>query len=200
MGMSRKEMKRLGVFLTTISLFLYSCASLNTGSENLLEPDACLQQIPLSLVNSLKQLFPEYRIVSVSDYLNETIEKQKQYNYGNECLSLTIGDFDGNGEVDYVFLVTNGSRTEKLIAARSAKNDFWIIDKLLDFKNNSLGTSYVYTIPPGIYEDMGGGREESGRVGLYSSNKEGILTGTIESSGTAYFFSEDRWIHLWLFD
>jgi hypothetical protein len=151
----------------------------------------------MSLIN---QKMPGFRFVSSSDYLRETIEMEKQYHDGNECLSVTTGDFDGNKRTDIAFLVTDDSGREKLVVARSLNIDSWTIDILLDFNNSSLGTSHVNTIPPGTYEDIWGGGEEVGRVNKYSSVNQGIISGTIESSGVAYFFDKGRWIHLWLSD
>ena len=192
-------MNRIIILVISISLLLYSCASMNSGSENLNELDACFKQIPSSLLTSLKQLYSDYRIVTVSDYFKGTIEREKQYHDGNECLSVTKGDFDGNKKTDFALLVTDVSGNEMLIVARN-KNNSWVIDKLLDFNQGRLGTSYVNTLPPGNYADVWGGGKEIGRVEKFSSDKQGVITGTIESSGVAFFFTEDRWIHIWLSD
>jgi hypothetical protein len=195
----RQGMNRIIFFLFSTSLLLHLCVLINSASVESNALDACLKQIPSSLLSSLKQLYPEHRIVTVSDYSYETIQWEKQYHDGNECLSVTKGDFDGNNKTDYAFLLTNVSKNEILIAARS-KNNSWVIDKILNFNQGRLGTSYVNTLPPGNYADIWSGGEGIGRVENFSSDKQGIITGTIESSGVAYFFNNDGWVNLWLFD
>lgn len=187
------------IFPILISLSLISCASVIAVSVKSNELDACYKQLPSSLLSALKKTYSEYRIVTASDYAHETIEWEKQYHDGNECLSVTKGDFDGNNEIDFAILLTDASENEILIAARSSKSS-WIIEKLLDFNQGRLGTSYVNKLPPGNYEDIWGGGEEIGRVKRIFSDKQGIITGTIESSGVAYFYYDNRWIHLWLSD
>jgi len=184
------------ILQTLILVLLTASLSNNSISQEL---DACHKQIPQSLIIELKREYPLYRLVIVSDYAPETIKYEKQYHEGNECLSIISADFDGNSENDFGVLITDNANNEVLIVARSIKNK-WIIEKLMDFNQGRLGTSYVNRIDPGTYEDIWGNGSKPGRVEKISTNKPGIITGTIESSGVAYFYTENKWVHLWLCD
>ena len=56
---------------------------------------------------------------------------------------------------------------------------------------------------PGKYERteaLDGPVSEPGERESYTSKRQGIVAGTIESSGAAFFFDGNAWIHVWISD
>jgi len=70
-------------------------------------------------------------------------------------------------------------------------------------RDAAAGHLYVDTAAPGKYERteaLDGPVGAPGERESYTSKLQGIVAGTIESSGAAFFFDGNAWIHVWISD
>jgi hypothetical protein len=200
-------MKKLLQYALPAWLVLMALLACSPAFVEAANPDACEAQVPIPLREVLQKQFPGYRLAKVSDYSGEDIEQHKTHFNGNPCLAAATADADGDGFVDFSFLIVNRSKHTLLVAARNLLGKTWKLVKLSDFGNEGPGRSYVETIDAGTYADMYASDKgpsdytpEPGRVRRYKAIHSGFIAGGIESSGAAYFYDGKRWVHLWLSD
>lgn len=96
-------------------------------------PDACEAMVPIPLSAALQGKFPGYRLAKVSDYSIEDVEQHKSHISGNACLAVATADADGDGFVDFAFLIVNDSTRTLLVAARNLSGKTWRLVELSDF-------------------------------------------------------------------
>ena len=185
---------------------------LSLGETGLVQPntavDACVAMLPLSLQTAIAGTYRSYRLVQVSDYEPETITSERQYHNGSPCIAVATGDVDGDGILDFAFMLTHRSRQRTvLVSARASGRGGWIFERLDSLGDTLPGSQFVNTIAPGKYTDLyASDRAPSdfikgpGHAHRYVSHRSGFVTGTIEASAVAYFFTGTQWIHLWLSD
>ena len=168
-----------------------------------LNPKTARPFVPSGLKKAIKTKYPSYRIGRVSDYPKEALVMQYDHK-PNSCPAIASADVDGDGNMDYALFIVDASQHTLLITARNIGGKSWQIYKLYDFKKRELGNSYVEPIKAGTYQDLYANspeyQNEPGRLRKYTSKRPGFIAGSMESSGVAFFFSDKRWVHLWLSD
>ena len=90
-----------------------------------------------------------------------------------------------------------------LIAARHQQGSGWFIEELRNWDSPLLGSLYVETKRSGHYErseSLDAPASEPGELEKFDSKFTGIVSGSIESSGVAYFFDDKKWVHVWISD
>jgi hypothetical protein len=169
-----------------------------------IQEDPCEAIIPLGLSDALKKEYPTYRIVRVTDYLTKTISIERNGYPNYPCLAVASADVDGDGYLDYAFFVVDPSGQTLLMAGRNLGGKNWQVSVLRDFDKNKVINLYLKTAKSGKYTDFFADSSEyeaePGRAERYTSTRQGFIAGMIESSGVVFFFSEEHWIHLWLWD
>ncbi len=108
---------------------------------------------------------------------------------------------------DIALFITSENGHTLLIAADKRGTSKWRVVTLSDFGNEGVSDSYVEPLAAGTYTDLFAEDiapsdyvTEPGRVKHYRSRHAGFLAGEMESSGTAFFFTGKRWVHLALSD
>jgi hypothetical protein len=187
------------ILLLSLSLNLFlSC--LCYGQSN---TDSCDSLLPASLKYTIKTQYPKYRIGRSSDYSKEALVMQYD-NKPNACPAVAAADVNADGATDYAFFMINESQDLLLVAAVNRHKKEWKLYKLYDFRKGELGNSYVEPIKAGRYQDLYANspeyEDETGRLRNFASKRSGFIAGSMESSGVAFFFSGNRWVHLWLSD
>ena len=160
--------------------------------------DVCERKIPAQVHTEISRSFPGYRLARSSDYDPGDLEHERQFHDGSTCISVASADVDGNGLRDFAFLITSAERGTKLVVARNLKSG-WQLKSLWDLKGEAPGRYYVNVIGAGKYDNLYDPTED-GEVSSIRSKFPGIISGAIESSGVAYFFTSHGWAHLWLSD
>lgn len=165
--------------------------------------DACNSVLPFSLKKAIKTQYPKYRIARSSDYSKEELIMQFE-DKPNPCPAVASADADGDGTSDYALFIADAYQHTLLIAARNMGGKKWLLYELQDFTKEKIGSSYVEQIKAGAYEDLYANSPEyidrKGMLRKYTSSRPGFIAGTIGSSGVAYFFSGNHWVHLCIFD
>jgi len=110
--------------------------------------DPCSSRIPKTLANSLAKLYPEYRLPQMNDHLPDDIAYDKK-NGGDGCLSVAIGDFNGDKKRDIAVLLTNKEKTKVILVAALKLNNGWKIDQLPTWCE-SMTRCYVQKLQPGV--------------------------------------------------
>jgi hypothetical protein len=162
--------------------------------------DSCTAKVPTALATAVATAFPKHRLPLASDNSTEDVGFDIKEG-GDGCLRIASGDFDGNGESDFAFiLMPRKEGTASLVVALVRKTHF-------DFKNlrewGSPEHLYVTRVRPGIYkrtEALDGPPSETGEVIETESKLPGIASGSIESSRVVYFLKAGKWIHIWISD
>lgn len=170
-----------------------------TGSA---QTDSCTAKVPANLIAAVAQAFPNHRLPLVSDSVAYDVNYDIQHG-GDGCIRIASGDYDGNGQLDYAFVLTpkiagKGETAIVVAWAKGKRYDFKIIREV-----NGWINLYVYTGKPGNYrrtQVLDGQALEPGEVTEFNSELPGIIFGTTEASGVAYFFKHKKWLHVWISD
>jgi len=185
-------------------IFVFSCWMPAARAQ---ATDACAALIPKSLQSAVARTYPGSRLVRESDYAAEDIVSELQYRNGNRCLGAASADVTGDRRADFMFAITKEGNT-LIIAALATADGRWRLSTIETFSGDGIPTGYfVNTVPPDKYSDMYAAddapdelRPEPGRVRHYTSRRPGFVTGKLEASEVAYFYTGTRWVHLWLSD
>jgi len=188
------------ITLTSVFIFiLLEAMCLHAFSNSTSDP--CRSRIPKTLAHLLAGKFPEYRLPTLDDHLPEDIAHHQKYG-GDGCLSVASGDFDGDKIQDIAVILTNNEKTKVILIAALKRKDRWEISQLPTWCE-SIVRCYVQVLQPGAYERSQSLHdpivEPNERQHLTSKNA-GILSGTIESTGVAYFYSNRKWLYVWVMD
>jgi hypothetical protein len=149
----------------------------------------------------MKVAFPRYRLPRLSDNLEEDRAYYRRQGHSG-CLGVTSGDFNGDGSEDSaVLLRAIDGRSAVLVAALRVGPE-WQAQTLRRFEKRELLNLYVTTVAPGEYKraEYLDGPLEAGEVAAFRSERHGIATGTTEASSVLYFWTPERWIHVWASD
>ncbi len=113
-----------------------------------------------------------------------------------------MGDFDADNNQDIAIILTNNEKTKTVLIAALNRNGNWGISKLPTWCE-SIDRCYVEELQPGSYERTRAldspiiKPDEREHI---TSKSTGILAGTIESTGIAYFYLDQKWFYVWVSD
>jgi hypothetical protein len=172
------------------------------GMSDAWAADACTASIPEALRVLISGQFPEYRPPQQSDYdavsMKFTLDHRSY-----KCLGVAQGTYYPGEDTDYAIILSSTDGTHALLVVASPANSTWRLERVWDWEEVTVGSLYVDTTAPGKYERtdalQGPVRERTERK-RYTSQRHGILAGTIESSIAAFFFDGKGWIHVWISD
>lgn len=162
--------------------------------------DACRMQIPASLQVALSKAFPRFRAPLAADNLPNDNEWDLN-NGGKECLGVAIGDFDGDAASDVLLGLTSLHEPGGLVVVALARGKTWRLHPLDEWPYGRA-TLYVSTAEPGSYErtESSDGPLEPGEVDVLECPHAVAIFGQIDSSGVAYCYNHEKWLHAWVSD
>ena len=172
------------------------------GMSNAWAADACAASIPEALRILIPGQFPGYRIPQQSDY-DATDIKFSLDHRSNACVGVTHGTYYPDGATDYAIMLSSTDDAQALLVVASPENSTWRLERVWDWQDVTAGSLYVDTTAPGKYERtqaLDGPVSKRGEQKRYTSQRQGILAGKIESSVAAFFFDGKGWIHVWISD
>ncbi len=165
--------------------------------------DECAHLLPRSLLKVVTAAYPGSHLGSSLDYAPEDLAKFRDQ--GQPCPAVDTVDITGDGKDDYGFLLVTSTQDVLLLVATSQPRDHWKLNLLLDWGDSVVSGLYVSSIDPGKYEDLDAAQNapapyepEPGRVKKFTAARPGFISGKIDSSGVAFFYADQRWVHLWL--
>ena len=164
--------------------------------------DACAASIPEALRILIPGQFPGYRIPQESDY-DATDIKFSLDHRSNACVGVTHGAYYPDGATDYAIILSSTADAQAMLVVASPANSTWRLERVWDWEDVTAGSLYVDTTAPGKYERteaLEGPVSKRGEQKRYTSQRQGILAGKIESSVAAFFFDGKGWIHVWISD
>jgi hypothetical protein len=164
--------------------------------------DACLGQIPNSLVHQLEATYPNYRIALSTDKRMGDAEWDKLYYKPGMCRFVASADYDGDGVSDYaLFMVDKTSMKPHLIVALQRKPR-WLISELPQW-NGNIAACYVENIEPGAYKHTQSydftPNTSNERENIVATNVS-VIAGKEESTGVVYAYQKMKWIYVWVSD
>ena len=177
--------------------YLLAFPLLSAGSPQ--TQDACAPMLPKDLQLLVARRIPGYRLPKQSDNLPEDIGVHVAHG-GNGCLGIATGDFNGDGQKDFTFLVTSDKDVWLVVAFR--RTNGWRVDKVWQAGEASSRMSlYVDVAPPGKYDDLGlAEKPEPGQIDTFTSKADVVVTGATESTAIAFWKGPKGWVHVWLSD
>lgn len=191
-GFRNKILHRL--LLLWILLLIFSSSSVAAT------PKECVEKISPNLVKLLESKFPELRIPRLIDLDQQSIRSDLDSG-GYGCYAVTTGDFDGDGRQDVATLLVSATKEAQLVVALRRGND-WKLRKLPTFCE-TIQFCYVEAEKAGTYmrtqaaEDPITRKNERSRL---SSRHTSVRSGTLESTGIVYVYSNGRWLYVWVSD
>jgi hypothetical protein len=155
--------------------------------------------LPNDLQLLVVRRFSEYRLPKQSDNLPEDIGYHVAHG-GNGCLGVATGDFNGDSQKDFAFLITSSKDVWLVVAFRRPGG--WRIDKVWQAGEASDRLrQYVNVAPPGKYDDLGlADKPEPGQIDTFTSKVDVVVTGATESTAIAFWKGRKGWVHVWLSD
>ena len=172
------------------------------GMSNAWAADGCAASIPEALRTLISGQFPGYRIPQQSDY-DATDIKFSLDHRSNACVGVTHGTYYPDGATDYAIILSSTDDAQALLVVASPSNSTWRLERVWDWQDVTAGSLYVDTTAPGKYERteaLDGPVSKRGEKKRYTSQRQGILAGKIESNVAAFFFDGKGWIHVWISD
>ncbi len=173
------------------------------GSERItFAADACAPLVPEGLKLAIAQSYPDYRLPQQSDYSKENIKYNVEHG-GSGCLGIATGSYYRNSVINYAINITAKTKRHTLLIVADLVNAEWKLTLLRDWGDEASGGIYVDTEEPGTYERteaLDGPISEPGERGKYTSKRQGLVAGGIESSGAVFFFDGKGWVHVWISD
>lgn len=183
-------------------LFISATVLVFGGAATASTADKCAGLIPAELKSAIKKKYPGYRLPIQTnyspDYIKYNIDKG-----GSGCLGIATGSYYANSARDYVIYLTSAAPTHTILVVAHQAATKWEIGLVWDLKDEKLGSLYVETLAPGKYERteaLDGPITGKDERETYLAKLQGFAAGTIESSGAAFFFDSDKWIHIWIED
>jgi hypothetical protein len=163
-------------------------------TSNVAAADDCSVLVPDRLQNQLAPWYPSFRMPLVTDS-DESNTKLQKKDTGNACLSVAIGDFNGDGVKDYAINLTEkkGPRTRIVIAY--ADRSSWVFEWMGDWPDNR-NRVYVEAHPAGQYsrvisvEEVTLYPEESIRIHCKTPV---LVIGEMETYAFAYCKTKNKW-------
>jgi hypothetical protein len=192
-------MERYRLLIRAVFAFASALAYPICGAET----DICDQKVPSSLKRVLAEKYPGFRPGLMNDQ-DPDATRDNQKRGGDGCLTVSIGDFDGNGIKDVAVLMTRGVSNRKTDTVRLVialqRPGTWALYPLKTWCA-TIDSCYVQTERPGLYnraETLDGPVSEPGERTTLRSRNDVVLSGTLEAVAIVYAYSSGKWIHVWL--
>jgi hypothetical protein len=155
--------------------------------------DVCEQKVPASLTRALNTKFPGFRLPRLGDQDRYGTDFNKHAG-GDGCITVAMGDFDGDGQKDIAVLLTSRKSKAARLVVGLRRAASWTIDRLPTW----CGTTdrcYVETAKPALFKRAGelDSPLSSGEREQIKSQTENVLSGTVESTGIVYVYSKGTW-------
>jgi hypothetical protein len=163
--------------------------------------DHCKGIVPASAVEIISTTLPAYRMPKSSDNLAEDVEYNLSQN-GAGCLGIARGDFDGDGNQDYLVGLSSTEGSGAAIVVALNRKPGWGVERL-DGWPEGRARLFVEAGAPGKYERteaLEGPPSEVGEVLALTCKHNVAIFGATESSGVAYCRQGSKWLHVWVSD
>jgi hypothetical protein len=163
--------------------------------------DCCQSVIPDALRSQLLKKYASCKPMS-SEYTSAYYADQATASGRSCCYFATAGDFNGDHKTDYAVILKDNATWRLTLVAALSNEKGWLLQKLFAWDGEG-DNPYVETLPPGEYRGIGTidpTYRKKGQPDSIRSKTDGILSGSLESSGCAYFFQNDKWVHFWVSD
>lgn len=185
-------------------LFLLSLLFVFPGFASGAAPKECIEKISPDLVKLLGGKFPAFRIPHLTDLDQQSIRFDLD-NGGDGCYAVANADFDGDSQQDVAILLvstTKDPQKEPQLIVALRRGNTWKIHKLPTFCE-TIQFCYVEPEKAGTYlrtqvaEDPITRKNERSKL---TSRHMSVRSGTLESTGIVYVYSNGRWLFVWVSD
>lgn len=186
------------------SLVLLSLLFVFPNGSSAAAPKECVEKISPDLVKLLGVKFPAFRIPQILDLDQQSIRVDLD-NGGNGCYAVANADFDGDSQQDVAILLvstTKDSQKKPQLIVALRRGNTWKIHKLPTFCE-TLQFCYVEPEKAGTYlrtevaEDPITRKNERSKL---TSGHMSVRSGTLESTGIVYVYSNGHWLFVWVSD
>lgn len=163
--------------------------------------DLCNGIVPATAVKAVSKTFPAYRMPKSSDNLADDVRYNLSQN-GTGCLGIARGDFDSDGNQDYLIGLSSTKGNDVAIVVALSRKTGWSVEHLASWLQGRTRL-FVEIGAPGTYkrtEALEGPLSEAGEVLTLTCKHQVAIFGAIESSGVAYCRQRSKWSHVWISD
>jgi hypothetical protein len=163
--------------------------------------DSCSVLIPSGARQAITTAYPQYLLPTEADNLEELVKLNREEG-GTGCFGVATGKFRGDLK-DAVAVLLHKKKGNTLLVVAFPVGDIWKTELLRDWGAGERNYLYVNFVGPGTYkrfDELEGPVSEPGEKLTFTSKSPGLVTGRIESSGVAYFFTGKKWVHVWISD
>jgi hypothetical protein len=170
------------------------------GSARAGAPDACELRVPKVLARALLERFPEYRLPRVDDVAASDAAAWREAEGGDACTLAAIADFDGDGSLDVAAVMPSRRDASPLLVASLYRGGAWDV-RSLPFWSTTAARSYAEPLPPGTYrrtKSLDSEPDSPAERRSIKSSRVGFVSGTMESTGVAYFYDGGSWVYVWI--
>lgn len=171
------------------------------GTAQAANPVECRNKIDKTLGHLIEETFANYYIPHLNDLDSQAVTSDIKEG-GDGCYVVSKGDFDGNHQLDLVFLLAPKANDKPQLVAALRKDKSWELFKLQSFCT-SLKSCYVKRQKSGTYVRSlaldGPINNADERMKIVSKN-DSILTGQLESTGVVYVYLNKHWLYVWVSD
>ncbi len=162
--------------------------------------DVCEQKVPAPLKRALTAKFPGLRPAWSTDQAEDATQFNKRAG-GDGCITVAVGDFDGDGQKDVALLLTNPESDAIRLVVALHRAASWAIYRLPTWCE-AVSACYVETVKPGLFKrsealDTPLSPDERDQI---ESLTENVISGTVESTGIVYVYSKGKWHYVWVSD
>ena len=181
--------------------FIAAILAASTLSGSAEAADRCAPLVPPSLAKQIATTYPGHRLPRGNDQDTYNV----RYNLkrgGSGCLGVATGDFDGDKRRDVALLLTAKHKPEGLLVVALRRGTLWLLE-LVETVEDPIRTQYVGTVKPGEYGPgpfWGESPPRPNEMEVIKSSTEGVVTGTLESTGLYYFRLSGKWRFVWMHD
>jgi hypothetical protein len=164
-------------------------------------PDPCEQKVPAPLKTLLSSKFPGFHPARLSDQTADDIQVNKQSG-GDGCITVAVGDFDGDGRPDIALLLTNPKSDAVHLVAALRRGASWAVYQLPTWCK-SVSACYVKTEKPGRFRrsrSLDAPLSPPDERGQIESRTENVISGTVDATGIVYVYKQGEWQYVWVSD
>ncbi len=179
---------------------LLAVASINAQPVGDHTVDRCTAKVPDHLQTVIHQRFPSLRIAGAKDESAEDMSLDERYG-GDGCFTVARGNFDGRSDEELAVLLVNDATLAVHLVVALRKQGSWATEELPTWCGK-IPRCYVKRQGPGRFD-----RSAAATAPLGSNEREtlqathdAILSGTLEATGVAYVYENDKWFYVWVAD